>query len=577
MKKMIYMATLILLGQGLNAQTVDFATVGNDNNCDFQVGTSRIQDAIDSGLYDEIRISTGEYRENLILNDIDMRLVGGFTNCTDAMNNIKTISALNKVTVSNLSTDRGDLLTILGDQNENTIYLEDMRFFRGRHGIRVADAQADIELNRVDIVRNFLNGEFNDGAGIGIKDGDVSLVGFEVLINDNDSSAANGGGLSCEGANNFVYFDGSTLITNNKASNDGGGIALYDQCSMIMDGGTLSNIQGNNARNGGGVFVNNAYFTYNSTVDGPARIRLNQASNDGGAVYATGAQSIVLIGSGIFESNSATVDGGGFYVDNLAGMNVGFQVRNGSLLPVNCYWSGGKCTSIINNNSTFGGAIYAETNGSLSVQHAYVEGNRADFGVVGYAFNTGSLDIIGSYITANGNSGLNAGGISSSDFHLFIGSNGGTVSNLTEINIMESTIADNAVVDEILISFQSDLTVQASIIDETNLNTIYDDSSGRTESFQCLVVHDATGLVNTNNVVVANPRFLNRSNGDYHLAADSPAIDLCDQIFDVSSVRDIDGDLRSFDDPTAANQAGFADAGADESILNDIIFKDGFD
>ncbi|MEZ5472773.1 MAG: hypothetical protein R3E90_13460 [Marinicella sp.] len=75
---------------------------------------------------------------------------------------------------------------------------------------------------------------------------------------------------------------------------------------------------------------------------------------------------------------------------------------------------------------------------------------------------------------------------------------------------------------------------------------------------------------------VANPDFIDRSSGNYHLSAVSPAIDRCANV-NSNLGLDIDLEPLGWDDPNQINGAGAYDAGADETYLNDIIFKDGYE
>jgi len=76
--------------------------------------------------------------------------------------------------------------------------------------------------------------------------------------------------------------------------------------------------------------------------------------------------------------------------------------------------------------------------------------------------------------------------------------------------------------------------------------------------------------------LVADPAFVDRANGDFHIDAEfSPAVDLC-EISPSNPVRDIDLDHYNYDDPIVMNALGAFDAGADETLTSDIIFANGF-
>ena len=97
----------------------------------------------------------------------------------------------------------------------------------------------------------------------------------------------------------------------------------------------------------------------------------------------------------------------------------------------------------------------------------------------------------------------------------------------------------------------------------------------------CLLVHETDSFIGNSSVEVANPMFVDAANGDYHIDASlSPAVDYCNELNVMAQFKDIDSDVRGYDDPTVVNNPvtnGAFDIGADETYDNDIIFADGFD
>jgi len=77
-------------------------------------------------------------------------------------------------------------------------------------------------------------------------------------------------------------------------------------------------------------------------------------------------------------------------------------------------------------------------------------------------------------------------------------------------------------------------------------------------------------------VTVADPNFVDRANGDYHLNwMTSPAVDYGDTFLASPAFTDIDNEERGFDWSRIPNEVGNFDVGFDEQ--NDIIFADGFE
>lgn len=70
-------------------------TVGGDNFCNFRLGTTRIQDAINSGATDIRIASNTSYSENLSINNQSVTIRGGYTDCSVAAGGIRdTVQSL---------------------------------------------------------------------------------------------------------------------------------------------------------------------------------------------------------------------------------------------------------------------------------------------------------------------------------------------------------------------------------------------------------------------------------------------------------------------------------------------------
>ena len=172
---------------------------------------------------------------------------------------------------------------------------------------------------------------------VGLADNDNSLVqvseGSELVLKSGvityNTHTDAGGGVNVYKAT-FIM-EGGTISGNASINDHGGGVSLWDNCTMIMSGGRISS---NAAKGGGGVRVGeNSMFTmtggeisgnastndfgggvslYNNstfTMEG-GTISSNSASRNGGGVYLTGS-SIFTMKGGTISSNSANRAGGG--------------------------------------------------------------------------------------------------------------------------------------------------------------------------------------------------------------------------------------------------------------------------
>ena len=90
-----------------------------------------------------------------------------------------------------------------------------------------------------------------------------------------------------------------------------------------------------------------------------------------------------------------------------------------------------------------------------------------------------------------------------------------------------------------------------------------------------VLVADASELGGQANILVGDPLFVAAGGGDFHLAANSPAVDVATAHPGLQ--WDADGYPRQVDLPDRPNGLGAADLGAFERQLSDSIFSDGFD
>jgi len=149
----------------------------------------------------------------------------------------------------------------------------------------------------------------------------------------------------------------------------------------------------------------------------------------------------------------------------------------------------------------------------------------------------------------------------------------------TQLTINYSTIVDNQVTESLFLtdftSGQSSKFVSSIINDSVPINA--DISLHNALASECSIVHEDDSLKDQSfTAVVADPGFVDRAGKDYHINPNtSLAVDYCFE--NNTSTVDMDFDTRGYDDPTVNNNLGAFDIGADETIINDIIFKNGFE
>ncbi len=372
---------------------------------------------------------------------------------------------------------------------------------------------------------------------------------FAIAITNN-SAAGNGGAFNASAAPEFDVW-GKIQATGNIAVGDGGVWYLGNGAWLWMtsyDTATRSDrpqIQSNQARNGGAVYVvNSQYLNWEQVDFGSSTAGNTATSGSGGAVYAdssiitakncTFAGNAASAGSGgaiymnngsvtanncIFNANKASQNGGGIAIAGSdqapSTLTIGViypdivttgQPSNGpglgQVTPV------GACQPVRNECSSFhdniadadhsgdgnGGAIHA-TNTNSIVQFSYFHDNQAVTGAATFTSgnSTQLLNSLMHHNTATGASGAVVRGES------------GT------LKVYQVTIADNTGTGA-----SAGPAASSSVINSIS----WGNSAG---GYDGIGVH--TCSIGTTGGVNLDPKFVGF--GDYHLRRESPAIDAC--------------------------------------------------
>ncbi|MFK8011692.1 MAG: hypothetical protein AB8B80_06600 [Marinicellaceae bacterium] len=573
-----------------------FATVGSDIDCDYRIGSTKIQDAIDLG-ETEIRVAMNDtYDSNIVIDDKNVIIKGGYSDCAAALADDQT----SNTNIGNVASGR--IITITGNSQRNTVVLDSLTIINGQGGIFADDANLQLHIFNSIIANNVAS----IGGGINIIGGDSDIELENTLIVSNESISrevedhGSGGGIYCNGANSSIVMHGDSGIYGNKATyiltvvvppnvvvfgGRGGGADISNGCSFMNysggSGGFLDFrgfIDNTATGHGGAIAVSNGssatLFGHQVCVDGdciginsePVNL-LNNISGIGGEATETGGGAIftsdatVVIYAGLVSGNESSFGAGAIDINS----NSHFTTKR---LMKNC-WSQDNCNYYEGNKGKRGGVL----NSNLSVAEisdAIIENNRADFGTVLFISNNGSSATVNnSVIHHNGNNGLNG------YLDRYIAVVGEFNTHLT---INHSTIVDNQVINALFLSdFTSSSSKFVSSIVHDSVPINADISLNDAFASECNIVHEDDSLTDQSfTAVVADPGFVDRTGKDYHIDPNtSLAVDYCFK--NNTSQYDMDFDTRGYDDTTVDNNLGVFDIGADETIINDIIFFNGFE
>lgn len=206
------------------------------------------------------------------------------------------------------------------------------------------------------------------GAGVEIQNGTFKMYGGTISDNHEENTYSNygGGGVCAHSSGTFTMYGG--IISDNQSVTDAGGVTVVGGAMNIYDG----IIRNNTAKNyGGGIWTNSnefkisgnsvienntagvdggglcyyASYSYNMTISDSARISGNTATGNGGGIYFKSEGTLTMNGGSI-TGNTATGDGGGVYFGGdtfriSGGVEINSNTKNSAnnnvYLPTNKY------------------------------------------------------------------------------------------------------------------------------------------------------------------------------------------------------------------------------------------------
>ncbi len=578
-------------------QGISFFTVGADGAC----GYSSIQTAIDDFFQSplpsiEIRIATNKtYFENIVIGNADVSLTGGYSNCTNANAGVGTLSQA-LIDASN----SGTVITVQGVTTRRTMEFKNLRLINGNSptgggGLLSDNSDVALLLENVDIRNN----NAIHGAGIAILGGNTDLLLNESLIFGN--IADYGGGIYCSGSMSSINVANHSGIISNFANNPlivapngRGGGAYITGCYFALFTGSNSNasftgMEANSSMNfGGAIYVENSIVRIHGHQscgslgclgddNNPVAMKNNLSNfQHGAAIYAD--SSDVKINAALLQGNS--------------GESVIYATE--SDLTIERFfqpcWSNDKCNLIENNTGT---VIAGLLNNSVDISSTSIIGNDSTvFDInVGHPASPSLFRVESSMINDNG------GNMNDYLFNLY---------GFIDAIFVHNTIADNQASQSIIrtdfnsnISLPPLLEIQSTIIhnplidvysfdeldftqggDQMHINVSACFANETTSLTSSILVNDAIIYPEGGLTILADPLFVDRNNGNYHLSATSPAIDYINTSNRTTVIQpDIDYETRGFNDPnTIGTPLFYYDVGADEVVDKpEIMFMNGFE
>ena len=363
------------------------------------------------------------------------------------------------------------------------------------------------------------------GGGVFIDNADVTIRNSE--ISSNVVSVGEGGGIGVD------YIDGlahltleSSIIQNNTADMNGGGIHLWHASATVVDSTFINNTT---TYKGGGMRVNSSstaqitntvFFSNTVTSGGGGGLSVNFSSEvtafnvqflenlatNGGGGITVDEDSKIKIDEGLFVRNTTYVNGGGINAaDDVTIENSTFRENT-----ANNYGGG---VSLTQSNATLSNNIIAQNHSGSGGNAIYTQDTTAQLLHNTIAQNTGN----GRGIFLDQNSDL-------------IFANTIIVSHTTGIHVSTGSTTT------------LDGTLWGSGAWANGTDWVSDDDA------------ISTGTVN----IWDDPAFVDPNNGDYHILNTSAAVDAG---ISVNITEDIDGDSRPYDSgyDIGADEIGFCD------------------
>jgi hypothetical protein len=576
--RFILICCLALTAAISHAGVVAEVTVGSDGACDY---TSIMAASLNEPASDllDIRVAKNVSLTSLqILDDRPTLIRGGYDTCSDTSPSDRTVLDGSGFSGPIFVAAEATSTTGLID-----LFLLDLEITGGNSNTNggVVGLTGSWYLRMVNVYMHD-NISNQDGGAIHIEpSGNAAVFNPVAQIYDNSivssNSADNGGAIACDGGG--IIYAWNMQMALNEASQDGGAVYLNNGCEFeLYGGGFLQGVLLNEAAGfGGGIFAGNgSTIEIRGSISGLGLAAvISNTAANGGGIGVSGGSNLYAANAAISD-NTASSTGGGIRSNSS-------HVEIERTAPGAQCFSEVRCSTVSNNTangsdpSFSGGGGIATFGGTLEIRGTYMEGNHAQFGSAIRA-RFMQLDGLEHPITMVGN---------------VIAENSGApqVVYLDEssADIAFSTFVDNTGMSRVIemaypttSSGPNEVRVSGSIFEHPGdtMPGVELTTSGQFVTADCNRYESSTtgDLPAGTRSTVNIPIFEDQAGGDYRLISGHSLLDWCDwSILGSESDVSANGYTRPVDDLSIGNLHGTYDLGALERYLPDVIFEDDFD
>jgi predicted outer membrane repeat protein len=560
-------ASFLMLALSLNAQVVYVAQNGTGNGSSWATAAGNLKNVLDNAAPGtQIWVKQGTYRPTsctaCVFNDRNqyfqipsgVKLYGGFAGTESAVNqrNIGTHPTYLSGDIDNDGTLANNAFTIIFTHNVNVETVVDGFFITGGNADQAGaglgtppssgagwfnlgstnNSSSHPSISNCIFSNNYAwgygAGMFNDGSFTGSCNPRLTNCTFS-----NNISSNGGGALYCSGNfegqsspvlvnclfenNQCELSDGGALfflgsedgVSNpelincsfygNFAFNDGGAMYNFGKGGVCSPQVTACTFENNEAIGGGAIYNDGTFSGFCGAVFNNCSFKQNHSYNgDGGAIYNSGYQGTcnTEMLNCLFEANNSKFAGGAMFNNGVEGVC--------NPLITNCRF-------VKNTADTYGGAMYNQgKTGNASPQLTnciFSENSALSAGAI---YNLGADDGNANALITNCTFYSNHANIGGA-VYCNAGEGGtGTASPTVNNCIFWQNVANNE--GDVFRIIWGTPTISYSLVDKANCGALYNGNGGSVNCGQGLIFNQ-------------NPQFVSPASGNFHLMANSPAID----------------------------------------------------
>jgi len=588
-------ATLVLAVLGsVPARAYVVYKVGGDAACPY----TSIQAAIDAAGAnpgeDYVWIANNQTYagQQIVVNDQDVDIEGGFTDCNDFDPTGST------TTITGASNGGGAVFTFRGANRVLLLGLNIEGAVRGHNsnggGI---DFQGTGNLQLVDTTVSGNQADFGGGIYIwGDADGATLRLSHDSTI-VNNTALFDGGGIRIAGNTTLFVLEANTRVASNHALDGyGGGVLVHGPAqAYIGSPGYLGSavIEGNDAMDGGGIAaigisIYDDPVVHLFTIDpaNPVQVAGNSAWGAGGAVYLQSwrdddgftANAILCANNFRLHDNVAS-DGSAIYADHYS-LSDGTEI--GSELSFNTDWEleyqggfGHPCAPVPGEVACAAGVACNEIRDNIAED---ANGQPTQGSAI---LLQAPSKLIGDRVDMRGNVGAHVlYGIRSAYLTSATLGNCLLATNVTQevlyggnIYLEHCTIADNSINASYVMQAENFFDIGSSIVYQPGTQVV-EMTGGYPAYAEYVLANDISTLLGPPGnvgIVAGEPAFVDATNGDYHLQPTSIGVDFSPLYPYFANDFDLDGNPRNVDLPDVPDDFGPSDLGAYEIQRGTVV------